>query len=286
MTVLAAPPESVLLIDRAAVDAAVARAPSLHGPRPWRLEADGPGVALRTDLRRRLPATDPEARSLRLSCGVGLLTVRLAVAAQGLRPVVGLLPDPTRPGLVGTVHPAGGAEPRPDEAALHAALPHRCAPDAPGAGRPVTAADRLLLRRAAEVEGAWLHAVDRPDERHRVGELLRRAHRHQWVDPGVRAERDRTGPRARAATRAAALRAGSDPAALLLVLGTRHDGPVAQVRAGQALQRVLLTATVLGLTSTVLPAPTEVRATREELTRLYGPGLHPQVVLRVGHPGT
>lgn len=285
MTAVTATPESRPVIDLSAAASALAHAPSVHGTRPWRLVADGSGVALRIDSRQRLWATDPDARDLRLSCGAGLLTLRLAVAAQGLRTVVGLLPDPTRPGLVATLHPAGAVAPTPEEVALFAVVPERRSSRAPVAGRPVSTAHRRLLRRAAEVEGGWLHAVDDPDERQRVGELLSQAHRHQWVDPGFRAEwRARIGPLAGVVDHSGPARTDHDPAALLLVLGTAHDQPTAQVRAGQALQRVLLTATALGLASSVVSTATEVRTSREALGRMYGPGLHPQILVRVGHP--
>ncbi|GAA2570102.1 nitroreductase [Pseudonocardia hydrocarbonoxydans] len=283
MTVLPTLPVPLPGIDRVTAATVLAHAPSVHGTRPWRLETHGTGLALRTDPRQRLLATDPDSRDLRLSCGAALLTLRLAVAAQGVRTVVTLLPDPARPRIVATLYPAGVVQPTSDETALFAAVPHRRSHRVPFAPRRVSAAHRLLLRRAAEVEGAWLHAVDEPDERRRVRDLLLQAHRHQWVDPGFRAEwRSRTPEPVQPGDRPA--RTDTDPSALLLVLGTRHDLPVAQLRAGQALQRVLLTATALGLVSSVLSAATEVRVSREVLGRMYGPGLHPQIIVRVGHP--
>ncbi|MDT7709575.1 MAG: hypothetical protein QOG20_5182 [Pseudonocardiales bacterium] len=77
--------------------------------------------------------------------------------------------------------------------------------------------------------------------------------------------------------------AGFDPAPLVPALGTWHDLPVAHLRAGQALQRVLLTVTVLGLSASVLSAPVEVGATRSRLTRSIRQGLYPQILVRVGH---
>lgn len=74
-----------------------------------------------------------------------------------------------------------------------------------------------------------------------------------------------------------------DPEPLLLLVGTRTDLPTAHLQAGLALQRVLLTVTVLGLAASVISAPTEVPATREVLARMYGPGLYPQVLVRIGH---
>jgi hypothetical protein len=68
----------------------------------------------------------------------------------------------------------------------------------------------------------------------------------------------------------------------VVVLSTRMDGPGCQVQAGQALQRVLLTATALGLTASFLSQPIEVSDERRELRRLLADGRHPQALLRLG----
>lgn len=295
-----------------AVADALAHAPSVHNTRPWRLAGDGRVVELRVDVRRRLSATDPDDRELRISCGAALLNVRLTMAVRGRRALVGLLPDPTSPGLVATLRPAEHAGPTPEETALHAAIPHRRSHRLPFADRPVSGSHRMLLRRAAETEGAWLHAVHEPGERRRLRALLTAAHRRQWADPGFRAEWERWtgrpdgepyGVRAGAGgappehndvwmvrdfTHGAPPVAGPpapgrDPEPLLLVIGTSTDLPTAHLRAGMALQRVLLTATALGLAASVVSAPTEVRETRAALGRMYGPGVHAQVLVRVGH---
>jgi Nitroreductase family len=74
-----------------------------------------------------------------------------------------------------------------------------------------------------------------------------------------------------------------DAAPLVLVIGTQHDLPVAHLCAGQAMQRVLLTATAIGLSCSVLSAPVEVDRVRRDLARLTGPDMHPQILVRVGH---
>ncbi|GAA2552635.1 hypothetical protein GCM10010210_27220 [Pseudonocardia hydrocarbonoxydans] len=291
---------------------ALAHAPSVHNTRPWRLAGDGRVFELRVDARRRLTATDPDDRELRISCGAALLNVSLALAVGGRRSLVGLLPDPTSPGLVATLRPAEHMAPTPEETALHAAIPLRRSHRLPFADRPVSGSHRMLLRRAAETEGVWLHAVHEPAERRRLRALLTTAHRRQWADPGFRAEWERWtgrpdgepyGVRADAGGAPpqhndvwmvrdfthgtppadGAPAAGHDPEPLLLVIGTSTDLPTAHLRAGMALQRVLLTATALGLATSVISAPTEVRETRAALARMYGPGVHAQVLVRVGH---
>jgi hypothetical protein len=50
-------------------------------------------IELHADLDRSLPATDPEQRELRISCGAALLNLRLALQSHSIRPLVTLLPD-------------------------------------------------------------------------------------------------------------------------------------------------------------------------------------------------
>ncbi len=298
--------------DVAALVEALTAAPSLHNTQPWRVRRIDRGLQLRANLRRWLPATDVGGRELRLSCGAGLLNMRLALAAAGFRPVVELLPAGTDPAVLATIRPGERVRPTREETALAAAIPRRHSDR--GAFRPeaVTVAHRLQLRRAAEREGAWLHGVSDPDEQARLRELMERAHRVQLADPGFardwktwtgREDGELVGvPRRSGGTPpegnddwmlrdfthgarppAAEDPAGFDPAPLLLVIATHRDLPVAHLRAGQALQRVLLTATALGLSSSILSALVEVAGTRTDLGRLIGPGVHPQILVRVGH---
>ena len=59
---------------------------------------------------------------------------------------------------------------------------------------------------------------------------------------------------------------------------------MAEVQVGQALQRVLLTATAAGLATSLLRQVVEVPQTREELRRLFAAARPPQAVLRIGCP--
>jgi hypothetical protein len=71
-----------------------------------------------------------------------------------------------------------------------------------------------------------------------------------------------------------------------MALLTSHlSGTTAEVQVGQALQRVLLTATAAGLATSSLRQVVDVPQTREELRRLLGGARPPQAVLRIGWPG-
>lgn len=70
----------------------------------------------------------------------------------------------------------------------------------------------------------------------------------------------------------------------LLVLSTVGDSPPHWVRAGEALQRCLLTATVRQLSVQPITQPLEVSSIRTLLTDPEGND-HPQMILRVGYSG-
>jgi len=77
--------------------------------------------------------------------------------------------------------------------------------------------------------------------------------------------------------------ASYEPRAQLAVLATARDDPADWLRAGQALQRVLLTATARGLAASFLYQPIELHDMRRS-----GPGWWPwpecpQIVLRLGY---
>ena len=69
---------------------------------------------------------------------------------------------------------------------------------------------------------------------------------------------------------------------MLALIGTVHDGPTSQVQAGQALQRVLLTAVSAGVNSELFPDAGQQPSPRTRLRALIGGALWPQIVLRIG----
>jgi hypothetical protein len=69
---------------------------------------------------------------------------------------------------------------------------------------------------------------------------------------------------------------------MIAVLTPHLAGPEADISSGQALQRVLLTATVHGLAVSFLSQVVEVAPIREELRRLIGATRPPAAVLRIG----
>jgi hypothetical protein len=236
-------------------------APTLPGGRPWWLRPVDGGVEVRSDARQHQCVTGPGLREMRMSCGAALLTMRLAMSVGGRRPVVALQPDPGQPGLLAVLRRGRPAEPTPDERVLHAAAVPPCVPSSASVGpRAEAPMVRHLLRRAAEIEGAWSRSVTDGNERARLCALLSAPQR----------------------ARAEALACGTG--ALLVVIGSHHDLPAGHLQAGQAMQRVLLTASALGLPASVLAGPADLLPARREFTGPAGPGVTPQALLLVGRP--
>jgi nitroreductase len=194
------------------------------------------------------------------------------------------------------------------EQRLYAAIPRRHSNRAPFVERPVPVQVRAELIAAARAEGGWLDLLLGPMAIETTAELvqaadhlLRRSDEYQnelasWTrsdgtaTDGVPASaggpapspdemlrrRDFGGP-----GRAGQLDFEREP--LLAVLGTTGDRPGDQIQAGQALQRVLLTATNLGLAASMFSQPIEVPAVREQLRLALGRHAPPQMLLRFGY---
>ncbi len=71
---------------------------------------------------------------------------------------------------------------------------------------------------------------------------------------------------------------------VVAVLTTDGDGIADWLRAGQALEHVLLAATSAGLPASYLNQPLQVEPLRPRVAELLAGGGVPQVALRVGHP--
>ena len=281
-------------------------APYMHNAQPWRFRVGAAGqvIELYADPARMLPYADPHGRALHIGCGAALFNLRLAALVAGRQPVVRLLPDPDTQDLLATVRLAGPHQPRPGELDLHAAIAARHTNRGPFSNRRVPPGVLAELTEAAQMEGAVLHVLDEA-ETVRVLELAREAERELLADPRYRAELARwtTGPRDRdgipdsalgpqdmdgrapvrefAPGRAAPF-AWFEESPQLTVLATRSNERADWLRAGQAMQRVLLTATMRGISASPLTQPLEVPDAW--LVRDPRSGIeHPQMILRIGY---
>jgi nitroreductase len=288
--------------------AAVA-APSQHNTQPWRFSI-GPArdlIKLSADPDRMLPAADPSSRAAHIACGAALLNLRLAAAVAGLEAGVRLLPDPGQPLLMAEIRLSGPYSPEPGERELHAAIPRRQTNRKPFSNRVVPAGVRAELAEAAGLEAAVLHFLDH-GEAARVLRLAADAEQDLLADPAYRAElarwtggqRDADGIPDRALGPRSA--EGSTPVRdftperhqeeadyawfeerpQLAVLSVRSGGPPGWLAAGQALQRVWLTATCRGIAVCPLTQPLETA----DAWLVRDPRLaseQPQMILRIGY---
>lgn len=292
-------------------------APSMHNAQPWRFRflRDEGLLLMYADLQRAMRRTDPGHRALHIGCGAALFNLRVAAAHAGLTPEVRLLPDPADPLLLAAVHLVGSATNDDDLRRLHPAIPKRHTSRHPFSEREIPEDVRAALRAAAAREGAELLF---PGRWHieTVLELVRDAESRETLDPVSREDLTRwirLGPEADVATDGvpeyafgphrrdgrAPMRdfAGRRPVAdrvaedfernpQLALLSTRGDTPADWLRAGQALERVLLEATSAGLATSLTSHPLESPDLRLLARDPVSGSGHVQMVLRLGYgPG-
>jgi hypothetical protein len=184
------------------------------GGRPWRLDPVDGGVQILADGQGESLRSDVGSRTIRLTAGAALATMRLGIAALGRRPVVSVMPETTRRTVLAVLRHGAQAEPTPTERALAAMIGPVGRLLGPVSDLPAPAGLLLHARAAVEAEGLWLRTVDQ-DARARLAA----------VAPGI---------------------AHLPAAARLMAIGGNHDVPVEHLRAGGALQNLVLTARLLG----------------------------------------
>jgi hypothetical protein len=301
-------------ITRYVVTAAV-WAPSVHNTQPWWFMVGRQQISLHADAGRQLRVADPDGREMMISCGAALFTARLALRSLGFVPEAHVLPDPGRPLLVARVSwprrdartgfeqqlfgqvrwrrtHRGGFDPVPLPPGLLATLREGAAQY--GAVLRIVADDGRRAALAAAVEQA--ERAQRLDGE-RVSELAR------WAPPPGSARTDGVPPTSYPARaehtdpdfpgrdfahghgwglRPLSTAFGFRAAGVAALLTTAGDRPVDWVNAGQALQRILLTASAGGAAAALHTQPLEFGPLRESIRTRLGDGAYPQLVLRFG----
>jgi nitroreductase len=293
--------------DRDAMLQAAVAAPSMHNTQPWRFRFTGWTAEVYRDRRRELPAEDLSRRMLFISLGAAILNLRVAAAARGIGSAVRHLVDQRRPDLVAEID-LGGSATRP-LAELAPYLTERRTNRQPFTDQGLSDDVRALLDLSAWAESAKLQWLDRPSHQWRLQMATkeaitaddrsptRTAERRQWVGGGRTVDgipSSALGPRSTsgetvvrdlAATAADALRptAEFEREPQLAVLLTRFDGPIEWLRAGQALEHVLLEATAHGVSVSMLNLVIEHEQLRSQINDPFDSWQRPQVVLRFGY---
>ncbi|MET7298523.1 hypothetical protein [Embleya sp. NPDC005575] len=287
-------------------------APSLHNSQPWffRPTIDGRGIAVYADRTRAVPLTDPDGRAMHISVGAAVFNLRVTAAQLGRDPRVTLLPHDADPRPAAVLDLSGFAHtPHPYGPDLYPAIAQRHSSRLPFANRDVP--ERVVgeLVAAAAAEGVVLAVLEEADarrvlnltaeaERRTAADLARQAETRGWLrveEPAIDGiPRTALGPQdhdARVPVRAFTGHPPAAPASTqrfealpqVATLTTRFDRPEDWLRAGQAMERAWLLATVHGLRMSVLHQAVEWPDTRANLRDPQtGPG-YVQMVLRMGY---
>jgi nitroreductase len=303
---------------RSALETAIAAArlaPSVHNTQPWSFRLHDGGIEVLADFSRQLGVLDPTGRQLHLSCGAALDHLVVALRSAGLDSAVTLFPQDD-PAVLARVTVTAGVLPTSEELDLGEAIHARHSQREPFADRAVELEVLAKLRTVAESRHAWLALLQNREDQITLAVLLSHADESESEDPEYRAELQhwlRTDPAfdgipagALPTTRGSDRHtevpvrdytAGEQPEAAsvtsdeeppderpaLLILGTDADTAGEWVEAGEALSRLLLTATTLDLRASMLGQVIDLPGTRQQLRaqlRLIG---EPQMVIRLGY---
>jgi hypothetical protein len=286
-------------------------APSVHNTQPWRFVIGQASLEVHATWTRKLRVLDPTGRQLIISCGCALFNARVALAAAGYDATVERFPDPARPDLLARLTLSETPVERLPLGALDAVIELRQTNRRRFADDTVPAEVVYSLVEAAEAEGGQLFEITRPEHRLATARLSQQADREQNADPAYRAElRSWTtdDPRRRDGVPALAVphvdegahddvpirdfdthgmgwlpvETHSSMNQCLLLLGTLEDRPAAWLRAGEALEHVLLEVTRQGYAASPLTQVIEMPRTRATLRDELGLDMNPHVLLRIG----
>jgi hypothetical protein len=302
-------PKATQLLRRAAVRAMLA--PSVHNTQPWRFVLTAGEMEIRADWSRQLRVLDPLGRQMTISCGCALFNARVSLAAAGYDARVTRHPDPLDRDLLARIAvPAHECEWLPISE-LDDAVELRQTSRRAFTGECVHPEIVDALVAAAAAEGAELVPIVRPEHRLATARLSQLADQWENADPAYRAElrawttddpRRSDGVPAMAVPRVDAgsfddlplrdfdthgmgwlpTETHSTMNQCLLLLGASADNRTAWLRAGEALERVLLEIARHGYAASPLTQVIEVAATNVLLRRDLDLTMHPHVLLRVG----
>ncbi|WP_438295496.1 Acg family FMN-binding oxidoreductase [Streptomyces sp. HUAS TT7] len=290
-------------------------APSMHNAQPWKF-LYRPGkhtIELHGDPTRAMPHSDPDGRSLRMGCAAALFNLRVSAAKAGWDPVTRLLPSADDPWYLADVELREPARPGDGMTALYPALRRRHTSRFPYTDEKIPTVVLDGLQAAALLEGAKLLVPDawhtevvlglvHDSEHYEAEDPAVREETARWTDPGGVNDGPRTegipayafGPRQYGSS-APVRDFGSWRPELdresapferhprIAILGTSQDTPMDWLRAGQAMQRVLLQATLDGLVTSMTSQPLEWPELRWAVRDPSSAMGHVHMIIRLGY---
>jgi nitroreductase len=305
--------ETKALFRKAAARASLA--PSVHNTQPWQFVVRPDVLELHGDNNRQLRALDPTGRQMVISCGCALFNARVGLAERTVQ--VDRLPDPAKPDLLARLTMLDEPAPWTPLVRLDPMIERRHTNRRDFFDEEVPPDVIYELTTAAEQEDASLVQIVKPEHKVVAAQLSREAEAIQAADPRYQAELEawtttdlhRTDgvpvyaiPRGDAGSESDIPSRNFDVAGrgwlptvkqsslnhCLMVLGaaeparTLESNRWAWLRAGEALQRILLEATrfdfVVGIASQVAEVPSIRDRLRKELDLEF----HPLLLMRIG----
>lgn len=281
-------------------------APSTKNTQPWRFSIGENTIGLFADLTRCQPVSDGGRRELYISLGCALENLLVASEQFGFRHEVSYFPQSTNEELAAIVSFHPGGRPSIYRAGITlAGITARHTQHGPYRDEPVTEEVRRRLLHCCGALGLRVDLIDDPAIRSRVVELNLHADEMEFADPAFRKELGYWVGQGvlgtpRLLSRLAGLlvsqvnqgRAiGERNAALLSsapligLISARTDDRTSQVRTGQALERLWLHATRIGIALQPMSQALEIPSLRAELARVIPEsGWIPEQVFRIGYP--
>ena len=280
-------------------------APSAKNSQPWRFSIGENTIGVFADLNRCQLVADPGRRELYISLGCALENLLIASEQFGFRHEVCYFPRSADEELaaVVTFHP-GGAPSLYRAGITLASITARHTQHGPYLDEPVAEEVRRHLLHCCDGLGLRVDLTDDAALRARVVELNLHADEMEFADPAFRKELGHwvgqgafgTSPLlsrleelvisrlnlGRAIGRRNAVVLSSAP--LVGLISARRDDRTSQVRTGQALERLWLHATRIGIALQPMSQALEVPSLRAQLAHIIPePGWIPEQVFRIGY---
>jgi nitroreductase len=281
-------------------------APSSKNTQPWRFSVGEDTVGIFADLGRWQPVADRGRRELYISLGCALENLLVAAEEFGFRHDVSYFPHFNNEELVAVVSFSPGGTPSVYRAGITLAnITDRHTEHGLYRDEQVPGNARWRLLHSCADLALRVELSDDPDIRSRVIELNLHADELEFADPEFRKELGHWigqgvfgTPRllsglggilvsrlnlGRAVGKRNAIVMSSAP--LVGLISARTDDRISQIQAGQALERLWLRATQMGIALQPMSQALEIPTLRAELARVIPErGWIPQQLFRLGYP--
>lgn len=289
-------------------------APSERNAQPWLFRVRGDTVELYADRGRSLPVVDPEDRELTIGCGAALFYLRLALNHFGYEGEIVRFPSEDDSDLLAAVKLGKATSRDPYRELLFQAIPNRHTNRQAFQDTRVPQVLLDELQAAAREEGAWLHIVTDPNSQYAIADLIAEGDHIQWADQefrtefadwvhanqdpepdgipgyalGMERQESIIAPLVMESFDLSKQIANKDykfavAAPSLAVLGTDGDTPADWLHGGEAIARVLLRATVEGVSAAFFNQPIEIPKMRLVIGEVIGTEGFPQLMMRLGY---